>query len=156
MKELDKKVRIGCIAFPLIIIMVITIHIYRALLVTGLLAESTCKSVELNYEEVRQTLYITAYDYGLGGQHCRSIISAFDLCVDRSKFDRQRDIILESVNKLYYKKQGADTLLIVKPSSYQTKEIKQLGPITVVMQNVDDNSKIRLCEADYITFSLYD
>lgn len=156
MKELDKKVRIGCIVFPLIVIMVIAVHIYRGLLVTGLLTEPTCKSVELNYEEIGQTLYVTAYDYGLGGQHCRSIISAFDLCADRSKFDRERDIVLESVNELYYKKQGIDTLLIVRPSSHQTKEIQQLGPITVVMQNVENYSKNRLCEDDYITFCLYD
>lgn len=134
--EKRSKVKMGC-GVMILILCAFTIFFVRLNKDFSKLEEvgkAIKYSTSIEFKPVKQTIFITARKWGLGGQHSHVIISDIDHVNDDIIIDRDKEIVFDNTCGLYYRQQDPDSLFIFLSSNSYIDEKnvhKQIGIIKI-------------------------
>ena len=123
------KLRIGCgiiilIACIFLVILITRLYLDLSKLEEAFKASECFTSIEFKTIGQTRTIFITTRQWGLGGQHCHTIISDIDLANNKILIDEDKEIVLDGIGGFYYQVQEPDSLLVFFSSgSYSEDEI---------------------------------
>lgn len=137
----NKKYILHSILLLLFVVGFIIFYFFRTLIEAGVNMEAECKVIPISFQKNRVTLYIVMRDYGLNLQYCHTIISKNNICSDNVAIDRKKDIIRESVDRIYYKVKQPDSLFILEPSwNHKIDASEKVGGINIMIEGMKGDS----------------
>jgi hypothetical protein len=140
------KMVYGIIILVVCALITFAVYIYNDLSELEDAFKATEHSTPIIFREKKQVIFITTRIFGLGGQHFQTVISDIDHTSNNAFIDKEKEIVLDGVCSLYYKKHEPDSLLLFLPLNSYTYKIdnRQIGTIeiiTVVSSKKSENFK---------------
>lgn len=110
------------------------------------------KTEEVVFDDLGERVYLRARSWGIGGNHNEVVVSTETINPVGRKSEKESEFIFHTT-EVFYKKQGADTLLVY--SSSIGKEPKNYqGRVKIVIKRLETYDENREYEANYEKYGL--
>lgn len=148
-----KRFKIGLVCIVLLVVAFAVVSLLFIKSLKNFDVPSVSIQKEVGFPELNAKLFLNAKAWGISGSHEEIVLSS-TLIQEGKSYSKENCFVFYS-SKVYYKKQGIDTLLIYAPECEMEKEpVSFNSKIKVVRIGLSNNNEILDFDKNYTKYGL--